>query len=416
MRVLFVCDFFPPFTRGGGEISAYWQAKKISKKGIKVIILAPRFQDKLNIKKEEFKMHWYYMPFKLRVFTPIIFLNPFFIVYLFWQITNIVKKEKITLIHCQGKYSMPAVFLAKLFLGIPIILSLRDYGGLCNHAFCLYKNKKACNIFSFFQKDFLVYYQNYIKKKNIFSFLAQLIMSYLGRINTLILSFFMKRADILVCISSFIKDVYVTNGFDQRKLKIIYNFPPVTGFKYTRLTPQISRRLRQYKYKILYAGKLSLGKGANFLIDAAKEITKTKKDVLFIFCGNVYYPIKKNNSPQTLFLGRVENRVLLKIMSLSDLVCVPSVWSEPLSRVVLEAFFLKKPVLSSTTGGLPELVNRTRSWLFRPNKKDLKKTILQALGEQKTWSQKAKIAKDFLSNLEKNEMKKLLSLYRSILR
>ena len=45
MKILFVCDYFPPFTPGGAEWSSYFLAKALSsKQGIKLIILTPNYQ------------------------------------------------------------------------------------------------------------------------------------------------------------------------------------------------------------------------------------------------------------------------------------------------------------------------------------------------------------------------------------
>lgn len=415
MKILFVCDYFPPFVKGGGEISSYWQVRKATREGIEIIVLAPRYRDKLKIKKEEFKRYWYYLPFKLNVTSPIIFLNPLFLIYLFYQIIKVAKKEKIHLIHCQGKYSTPSVVLAKIFLKIPAILTLRDYKGVCNLGFCLWNGKKSCNLLSFFKKDFLFYYKNYVKNKNLASFLAQLIVSYIGRLNTILLSFFMKRTDKLVCVSDYIAKVYANNGYDKKKMITIYNLAPNLERKDIKIPKNFERAMKKFKYIILYAGKLSLGKGANLFITVAQEIVKKRKDVLFIFAGKTFYPIKKANSKQLLFLDRVNHQLLLKIMGLSDLVCVSSIWPEPLSRVTLEAFSLGKPVLSSNVGGQKELVSNKTGWLFNPTKKELIKTINNALKNKNKWHILGENGKEFLLDLEKEQINKLISLYKLIM-
>ena len=169
MKILFICDFSPTSYEGGAEISSFWQAEKLKKKGIKVFFL---YRKKSN--------------------NFISFCG---------EIIKTVKSKKIDLIHCQGKYSWPAVFLSKIIFKKPAILTLRDYKGICPHGFCLYHKNKSCNLVSFFKEDFLFYYQNYIKNKNPLSFLIQLMFSYFGRLKTLVLSFFIKRADKLVCVS-----------------------------------------------------------------------------------------------------------------------------------------------------------------------------------------------------------------------
>ena len=416
MKILFICDYFPPFSKGGGEISSYWQAKKLTQQGVEVVVLAPKYQNRLKIKKENFKRYWYNFPFRLENTSPILFLNPFFFFYLLRQIIKACQKEKINLIHCQGKYSAPSSIFAKVFLKIPVILTLRDYKGICNHAFCLYKSKKSCNLFSFFKNDFLFYYLNYIKKRNIFSFSSQLIMSYFGRINTFVLSFFMSKADRFVCVSDYVGEVYKRNGYDKSKMLTVYNFGPETKIRDFRLPKKIQQKINQFKYRILYSGKLSLGKGAALLLAAACKIVKKRKDILFIFAGDIYFPIKKIKDRQLFFLGKVNQQFLFRIIELSNVICVPSLWPEPLSRVVIEAFFFQRPVLSSVVGGLTEFVSNRNGWLFEPTEKNLIKTIKLAFKKENNWPDLGRNGKEFLSKLEEKNIDKLIFLYKRLTR
>lgn len=416
MKILFVCDLFPPFVKGGGEISVYWQARELVKKGIKVIVLAPKYKKKFIKFKSlsSLKVRWFYLPFRVNSMSPIIFLNPLYVFYQLIQLIKVAKKEKIDLIHCQGKYSMPAAVLTKYLLKIPLILTLRDYKGICNHGFCLYKKKKGCSLFSFFKEDFLFYFKNYVKKKNCFSFLFQFIVSYIGRINTIFLSLFMRKADKFVCVSNYVAGVYAKNGYDRKKMITIYNLAPKMRLKEVKMPKMLRQKIKKFKHSILYAGKLSLGKGADLLIDAAQEVIKKRNDILFIFCGKIHYPIRKIQSEQLLFLNKVEYFLLLKIMSLIDIVCVPSIWPEPLSRVAIEAFSLEKPVLSSSVGGPKELVSSKNGWLFEPTKEGLKRGIKNALKDEKNWMSLGERGRQTLLNLEKEQIDKLISLYKKI--
>jgi len=415
MRILFICDFFPPFIKGGAEISSYWQAKELSQKNIKVIILAPKYKDKIKIEKDSFKKYWYSLPIKTTLTSPIIFLNPIYIIYLLLNILKVAKKEKIDLIHCQGKFSMPAAWLAKKILQKPLILTIRDYQGLCNYAFCLYHSQKACNLLSFFKKDFLFYYQNYIKNKNIFSFFYQLIISYLGRLNVYFLAFFMKKADKVISVSNYLGQVYINNDYDSKKILTIYNLPPSLKINQIQLNRKLQQKINQYKFVVLYVGKLSLGKGAALLIDAAQEITSKNKNILFIFAGSIHYPIKKIVFEQLVFLGRIEYSLVLKIMKQVNLVCIPSIWPEPLSRGVIEAFYLGKPVICSTAGGPKELVfSNYNGWLFKPTKKDLKIAFMKALSNKNKLKILGENGRKFILKLKEEQMIKLISLYKSL--
>jgi glycosyltransferase involved in cell wall biosynthesis len=66
-----------------------------------------------------------------------------------------------------------------------------------------------------------------------------------------------------------------------------------------------------------------------------------------------------------------------------DLTVVPSLWDEPLARVILESFAHGVPVLASIMGGSPELVVASRTgWLFDPEESSALQTMLsQAIEE-----------------------------------
>jgi glycosyltransferase involved in cell wall biosynthesis len=420
MKILFVNDFFPPFTKGGGEVSAYYQVKEVLSSGAEVCTLSPKYKDDKKVLSTLFKQYWYKLPFKVSQASPLLFLNPLFFFYLFSNLFLVWRKEKPDIIHCQGKYSSPAVFFFSFIFNIPWVLTLRDLKGICNHGFCLYKGVKGCNIFSFFKKDFLVYFKNYVKDKNVITFLVQLFFSFLGRLNTFVLAFFMRRAAKFVCVSGFVKKVYKANGFNGNKMEVIYNPPPKIKLEKVLLPKKLEKRLSGFKYLVLYAGKLSLGKGADLLIKAGKNIIKKRKDVLFIFAGKIHHPVKglvegvKNNN-QFLFLGRVEQSVLFSLMKKIDLVCLPSVWPEPLSRVTLEAFYFKKPVLSTDVGGQKELVSEKTGWLVKPEVESLERGLETGLKSKSKLNKKGKSACLFLQSFSQKQVDKLLKVYNSLL-
>jgi glycosyltransferase involved in cell wall biosynthesis len=66
-----------------------------------------------------------------------------------------------------------------------------------------------------------------------------------------------------------------------------------------------------------------------------------------------------------------------------DVTVVPSLWHEPLARVIFESFAHGVPVLASSRGGSPELVVPGKTgWLFDPSEDGaLERAIGLAVGE-----------------------------------
>jgi glycosyltransferase involved in cell wall biosynthesis len=66
-----------------------------------------------------------------------------------------------------------------------------------------------------------------------------------------------------------------------------------------------------------------------------------------------------------------------------DVTVVPSLWDEPLARVILESFAHGVPVLASIMGGSPELVVSGRTgWLFDPEEGSALTTMLSQAVEE----------------------------------
>jgi glycosyltransferase involved in cell wall biosynthesis len=415
MRILFICDYFPPFTKGGGEISSYWQIKRLALQQITPVVLTPCYLDKKKIEAEKWTIYRYFWPFRMDQSTPVFFQNPLYCLYLFLLIIRLVKREKITIIHCQGKWGIPAAILAKKLFKLPLVATIRDYGGVCQHGFCLWHSKQSCNWINFFSRDFLFYWQNYIRNNNLFTYFIQLLASYWGKLNTTILAYFLRQADKLVSVSHYLASVYSHNGYERHKIITIYNVPPSPVFDKTSLPSEVQQRLNKFPIRLLYAGKLSLGKGTQMLISTAQNIVKANKNVLFVFAGKIYYPIKKVQNPNIIFLNYLEPKILLALIKEINIVCIPSLWPEPLSRVVLEAFGQAKPVLSTTVGGQPEIVSASNGWLCESNELSLLNTISKAIKEQKHWLSKGKLGREKIAVLLEQETRKLISLYKSFI-
>ena len=66
-----------------------------------------------------------------------------------------------------------------------------------------------------------------------------------------------------------------------------------------------------------------------------------------------------------------------------DVVVVPSIWQEPLPRVIFEAYAFGRPVIGSRRGGIPEMVDEGRTgWLFDPSEDGALARLLETVCQQ----------------------------------
>ncbi len=104
---------------------------------------------------------------------------------------------------------------------------------------------------------------------------------------------------------------------------------------------------------MLYVGKLSPGKGTPDLVAAAREVAATCPDALFLLVGDGEVDA---SAPWMRRLGPLPNEDVLALYPLAEVVVVPSVIPDALSRVILEAMSAGRPVVATRVGGTPELV------------------------------------------------------------
>ena len=122
---------------------------------------------------------------------------------------------------------------------------------------------------------------------------------------------------------------------------------------------------------ILYAGKLSWGKGPHIVIEALPMVEQLMRPlpVYLRLCGDGDLRKHLEARAEELgvlamchFAGQVPHKELQYMMrQWADVVVVPSIFQEPFGRVALEALNAGCPVVCSDRGGLPEIVDDGRT-------------------------------------------------------
>lgn len=126
----------------------------------------------------------------------------------------------------------------------------------------------------------------------------------------------------------------------------------------------------QYNKMVLFTGRLTVHKGVDYLIKAARKINA---EVVILGDGpeKKYLEslIKKYQLKNVHLLGYFSQR-LEKINDFylrADVYVAPSVWNEPLGLVILEAMAHKTPVVVSRKGGVSTIVkDGYNGFLIRP--------------------------------------------------
>jgi glycosyltransferase involved in cell wall biosynthesis len=84
----------------------------------------------------------------------------------------------------------------------------------------------------------------------------------------------------------------------------------------------------------------------------------------FVFAGKGEMPLP--SAPDVHAVDSLTHDLLFPLYREADVVVVPSIWPEPLSRVIVEAMWLGRPVVATAVGGSPEAVEDGVSGLLVP--------------------------------------------------
>ena len=133
---------------------------------------------------------------------------------------------------------------------------------------------------------------------------------------------------------------------------------------------------------VVYAGKLSLGKGGPVFLRAAERVAQTRPDTVFLIAGAD--GSGQRPAADVRWLGRVAHEAMPALYRAADLVVVPSVGPEALSRVPLEAAAAGRPTVGARAGGIPEeiLDGETGIVVERGDPEELAKAILRLLEDE----------------------------------
>jgi glycosyltransferase involved in cell wall biosynthesis len=118
-------------------------------------------------------------------------------------------------------------------------------------------------------------------------------------------------------------------------------------------------------HRVLYAGRVSTEKNLPLLVEAFKQLCKTRKDVALVIAGDGPYTSKMKDALAgfpAYFLGFQRDASLKVLYASSDLFAFPS-RTDTLGQVVMEAQACGLPVLVSDEGGPQEMMDHGLSGL-----------------------------------------------------
>jgi len=315
MKLLFLVRKLPPKFLGGTEIFTLILAQALAKRGHKIVVLtgAGRGERKIDGVRVE--------SIPELIFSPR--LGTILMTFRSWQLRRKIKREIgwADIIHAFD-YETILLLTGSQEIQPKLVATLQDY--------LLISTKEA-------EFDANSWQRIYLK------LVSPLRLFYRRRK--------LKQLNNVVFISKFLanrfslpSDVYA---------KVIYN-PLSPDWK--KITP------KKETTDILYVGRLAEYKGLSILFEAIRMVIKKRKSISVKIIGEGDTDFWKRKArvikidQKVRFTGRLPYNKIKKEILKTKLLVVPSLWSEPLGRVIIEGMSLGKIVIASSHGGIPELI------------------------------------------------------------
>ena len=389
MNICLVNEYFPPFAPGGAEWSLDALARAMVARGHHVTIVTPNYgavsrEDRDGVSVVRFPFPRRLPPGRTPV-TPKWLANPLFYVWAALAVARAARRAGAQVIHAQNKHSLIPCVLAGRWLGVPVFLTIRD-GSIINAApMCLHHGDRMpadCGVRKLWRECSEEYFAQYLagRRSRLRGKLAFLYFWLDSRLKQR----FLRRVDGVIGVSRGILEIYRRSGLlnGVRSTQVVYNVPPLSAppppSEVEALRERLSLRRRRV---VLYVGKFSPGKGSADLLAAAGSVASRCPDATFVFVGEG--KLETDGTADIRRLGPLPNREVLCLYPLADVVVVPSIVPDALSRVILEAMAASCPVIATRVGGTPELVVHDVSGLLveRGDRKELAEAIATLLDD-----------------------------------
>ncbi len=169
----------------------------------------------------------------------------------------------------------------------------------------------------------------------------------------------MHMADRVITVSKMEKErIKCHYGVPEEKINVVYN--AINPYEHINL----SRGLNMKNHKmVLFLGRVTIQKGPDYFIDAAKMVLDKNPDAIFVVAGSgdmtsrlIEQASHLGISDRVFFTGYISDEEIQKLMKSASVLVMPSI-SEPFGIVALEAMLNRVPLIVSKQSGVVEVVN-----------------------------------------------------------
>jgi len=163
----------------------------------------------------------------------------------------------------------------------------------------------------------------------------------------------------VICVSRLTRDIVTSRyGVPESKCRVIHNAITVNG----KPIPHMFDRIERDDKIVLFVGRVTMQKGPEYFLAAAKKVLGVMDNVKFVMAGSgdmikriIELAAAMGIGHRVTFTGFLRGDDLDRVFQMADLYVMPSV-SEPFGLAPLEALSHDVPVLISKQSGVSEVL------------------------------------------------------------
>jgi glycosyltransferase involved in cell wall biosynthesis len=352
MRILIATDAFPPISGGSGW-STYELARGLRARGHHVFIVRTYSErDPIPADYDGFAVSGF-PAFAPRIpFVRNYVRNERLYDRLSRHLVTIIKKENIDLVHAQHVLTGPPSVAAARRAGIPSVCTVRDYWPVCYWGDVL-ADPIAGEVCPGCSSAAMM---RCLRPRTGAAWPATLPMIPYMRSNLRHKQQHLSAATAIVAVSTYVATTLRARGSDMTRARIV-TIPNGVDVSVIRAEAAATERPLSEGYA-LFVGKLARNKGANALVSAAEQ-ARLRMPLVIIGDGPERRSIEHAAAAvrrDVRILGWRDRREVFQWLHHATLLVFPSVWPEPLSRVLIEASALSVPTAAINTGGTADII------------------------------------------------------------
>jgi len=169
-------------------------------------------------------------------------------------------------------------------------------------------------------------------------------------------------ADRVIAVSHFTRNMVLSRySVDSEKVSVVYNAIERNGSFVNNNAGRVT--VKSDEKIVLFLGRITMQKGPEYFLAAAKKVLEIMDDVKFVIAGSgdmirrtIEMAAEMGIGHKVLFTGFLRGDDVDKIFRMADVFVMPSV-SEPFGLVPLEALRNDVPVIISKQSGVSEVLN-----------------------------------------------------------